>query len=59
VKAVEVILDDEADPLWALYRIEIVPTVILFEHGEVTRRLDGRPGIGLSPRELEAALAAG
>ena len=43
-----VYIDDEDNQLWEDYSIEAVPTVILFEQGRVTRRLDSRLGSGLS-----------
>ena len=50
---VEVLLDDDDNPLWDEYSIEAVPTIILFEDGEVCSRLDGRLGLGLSERQLD------
>jgi len=46
-------IDDEANPLWEEYEIEVVPTVILFDGGEVTARLDGTLGRGLSEEQLK------
>ncbi len=50
--AIHVLLDDYDNPLWDDYEIEAVPTVIFFEKSEVIRRLDGKPGIGLSEKKL-------
>lgn len=55
--AVEAVLDDDDNPLWAQYDIDVVPTVLLFEDGRVTARLDGRLGEGLAAGELSRALA--
>ncbi len=33
--------------------MEAVPTVILFEKGKVTKRLDGRFGVGLTEKQLD------
>jgi thioredoxin 1 len=55
--AVEAVVDDEENPLWAEHRIDIVPTVLFFEGGKVVQRLDGRPGVGLTRADLTAALA--
>jgi thiol-disulfide isomerase/thioredoxin len=49
-----VILDDQDNPLWEEYRIEVVPTAVLFQGGRVISRLDGRLGEGLSSRDLES-----
>jgi thioredoxin 1 len=55
--SLEVILDDEEDPLWEKLGIEIVPTVLLFDGGTLVRRLDGEPGVGLDKERLRRALA--
>jgi thioredoxin-like negative regulator of GroEL len=47
-----VYLDDYDNQLWTDYSIESVPTVILFEQGTVSRRLDGEMGEGLSQKQL-------
>jgi thioredoxin 1 len=46
-------VDDYDNPLWDEYSVEAVPTVILFEEGKVSRRLDGRLGYGLSKQDFE------
>ena len=45
-------VDDYDNLLWEEYSIESVPTVILFEQGNVLRRLDGKLGFGLSEKQL-------
>jgi thioredoxin 1 len=50
--ALSVKVDDYDNPLWDDYSIGVVPTVILFDEGEVCRRLDGRFGQGLSEKQL-------
>jgi len=47
-----VVLDDERTPLWDLYRVSVVPTVLLFDGESVARRLEGRPGEGLIEEDL-------
>ena len=46
-KRLRVYIDDEDNQLWEDYSIEAVPTVILFEQGRVTRRLNSGLGSGL------------
>ena len=46
-------VDDDDNPLWEEYSIGAVPTVILFEEGQVCRRLNGRFGYGLSEKQFE------
>jgi len=55
-RPIEAIIDDEENPLWEKYGIEVVPTVIFFEEGRIVLRLDGIPGKGLSSEELERAM---
>jgi thioredoxin-like negative regulator of GroEL len=44
---------DDADPIVAKYGIEIFPTVLFFDKGELVRRLDGVYHRGLSRGDLE------
>jgi thiol-disulfide isomerase/thioredoxin len=48
--------DDKAK-LCEKYSVDIVPTVLLFELGAVTKRLDGEPGAGLSEPQLKKLLS--
>ncbi|MDR1993858.1 MAG: thioredoxin family protein [Nitrososphaerota archaeon] len=41
---VQMCMDDYDNPLWDDYKIDAVPTVILFENGKVSSRLDSRQG---------------
>jgi len=45
-------IDDKAS-LCEKYSVEGVPTVIFFENGKVTKRLDGAPGEGLTEKQLK------
>ncbi len=45
-------LTSEESPLWDTFRIEIVPTVIVFEDGVPIHRADGRAGYGLDADDL-------
>jgi thioredoxin 1 len=35
------------------YAIEVVPTVLFFENGQVVKRLDGISGVGLNEKQLK------
>jgi thiol-disulfide isomerase/thioredoxin len=52
-KVIHVIIDNDDNPLWEIYAIGVVPTVILFEDGKVSKRLDGRFGSGLKEQQFE------
>ncbi len=49
---VHVLLDDYDNQLWDDFDIPAVPTVIYFENGKVSKRLDGKLGRGLNEREF-------
>jgi len=51
-------IDDETNPLWEKYEVDVVPTVILFQGEKVSRRLDGTLGVGLNERQLERFLGS-
>lgn len=55
-ETLEVMLEEDENPLWERFGIEIVPTVLFFRDGHVVRRVDGRPGLGLRESDLRAAL---
>ena len=55
-KIIHVLLDDFDNQLWDDYNIEAVPTVIFFEKGKVSKRLDGRFGAGLNEKQLKVWL---
>src|SRR4030066_1556322 len=48
-------IDDKAK-LREKYEVDVVPTVLLFERGTVTKRLDGEPGAGLSEKQLKSLM---
>ena len=49
-----VYLDDESNPLWDDYAVEVVPTLALFRDGKLVDREDGILGYGLDRRATEA-----
>lgn len=53
---IHVLLDDFDNPLWDEYDVEAVPTVVFFENGKVSKRLDGRSGVGLNEKQLNVWL---
>jgi len=46
-------IDDENNPLWEKYDVEVVPTIVLFEGERVQRRLDGVLGVGLTKDQFK------
>ncbi|MFQ6012682.1 MAG: thioredoxin family protein [Thermoplasmata archaeon] len=57
IKKVEVDISEEINPLWDTYRIQVVPTLILFEGGNILGRTDGILGEGLTRTDLDGILA--
>lgn len=53
---IDVTIDDEDNPLWEKYSIEVVPTVIFFDDGKIILRLDAPLGVGLRETDLRKAL---
>lgn len=45
---------DDRETIADKYAIEVVPTLLFFEKGALSKRLDGVPGIGLSENQLAA-----
>ena len=48
-----VYLDDESNPLWEDYAVDVVPTLALFRDGRVADRLDGILGYGIDRKMAE------
>ena len=55
-RVIHFLLDDYDNPLWDDYKIEAVPTIIYFVKGKISRRLDGRFGVGLNETQLNVWL---
>lgn len=49
---------DGSEELEDLFAVEVVPTVLFFEGGKLSKRLDGKLGRGLSAENLAAFTAA-
>jgi len=46
------LVTDDEEHVADLYGIDVFPTLILFEKGMVAKRLDGKPGIGLTDKQI-------
>ncbi len=49
-----VYLDDESNPLWDDYSVEVVPTLALFRDGKLADRQDGILGYGIDRKATDA-----
>ncbi len=45
-------IDEDENPLWEEYSLVAVPSIILFENGQVASRLDCELGAGLTEQQL-------
>lgn len=52
-KFASVYLDDESNRLWEDYTVEVVPTIALFQDGDLVDRQDGILGYGLDRRAVQ------
>jgi thiol-disulfide isomerase/thioredoxin len=55
-ECMSVMIDDKPD-LCEKYEIDYYPTVLLFKKGEVEKRLDATPGLGLTKKQLKELTA--
>jgi thioredoxin len=49
-------ISDDHNPLWEIFNIEVVPTVIIFKEGKVVFRRDGVLGRGLSEKAIDETI---
>ncbi len=52
-----VYLDDESNPLWDDYSVDVVPTLALFQGGKLVDRQDGILGYGIDRKATDAFAA--
>lgn len=49
-------VDDEDNPLWEKYHVDVVPSIAFFQAGKLVARKDGHLGRGLSEPEFAGFL---
>jgi thioredoxin 1 len=49
-------IDEDENPMWETYSLAAVPSVLLFENSEVSRRLDCDLGAGLTEKQFTSWL---
>ena len=54
VRSAMVYIDDWENPLWDEYKVDVVPTLVLFDKGRPIYRRDGTMGRGLGDQDLSA-----
>jgi len=53
----EALVDEDENPMWERFSIQVVPTVIAFRNGKTIARRDGKAGAGLFDKDMESLLA--
>jgi thioredoxin 1 len=53
---VQVKINEDENPIWETYSLKAVPSVIYFENGQLSRRLDCRLGVGLTENQFKSWL---
>lgn len=56
VRWAEVDISDDDNPLWEMFSIRIVPSIIIFKDGQPIFRRDGVQGRGLSMKDIGETL---
>lgn len=51
-------LTDLESPLWDRFRVEVVPTVVVFRDGVAAERVDGIRSVGIRSEDLEPLLSS-
>jgi thioredoxin 1 len=52
------VLIDSEESLSEKYSVAVVPTLIYFENGQESKRLDGIPGMGINEYELTSLISS-
>ncbi len=57
VRLAEAKINEEENPLWDRFGIEVIPTIISFKNGKITGRADGKAGLGLTEDDLKELIS--
>lgn len=49
-------VNEDENPLWDMFRIESIPTLIAFDNGEIVARRDAAKGVGLTNTDMESII---
>ena len=53
---IQVQIDEDENPMWETYFLDAVPSIIIFENGKISRRLDCQRGLGLNEKQHDKFL---
>lgn len=48
------LVNEDENPLWERFDIQMVPTMIAFQDGKILTRRDAKRGIGLTRKDMES-----
>ena len=48
------LVNEDENPLWDRFEIQMVPTMIAFQNGKILTRRDAKSGIGLTRKDMES-----
>lgn len=55
---IDLLIDDEENPIWEKYGIETIPTILMFENGVEKDRLVATPAVGLNEKQFRQRMEA-
>ena len=47
-------VNEDDNPLWDMFRLESIPTMVAFSNGEIVNRRDAKKGVGLTKEDMES-----
>jgi len=47
-------VNEDENPLWDMFKIESIPTMIAFNNGEIVTRRNAKQGVGLLKEDMES-----
>jgi len=47
-------VNEDENPLWDMFKLDSIPTMVAFSNGEVVTRRDGKQGVGLSKDDMQS-----
>ena len=57
VRMAEAVVNEDDNPMWDRFNVQVVPTLVAFKNGKEVARKDGVAGVGLNEGDLKALLA--
>ena len=50
------LVNEDENPLWDRFNIQSIPTMIVFQNGNIIARRDAKKGIGLTRKDIESII---